>query len=315
MLTSLQYHYKFGVYERFIYVYSKYIDPFFSVLKIKDINAYNLRLYTLIINNHINLKKSYKRKILSCTKTYLLALFENQKNIPPIELLKPYKGEVIEYKNTGVYTLEQFSLFIANCKDKQIKLLFMMLFYLGLRISEAKALKLKDLDLVSKRIHITKQTYTRSKRGFKIESCKTQNSFRALPLPDVIVNQVNSIKYKSQESFLFPNRDKSRNPVISDNNITSYNTKLSKLAELPRIPIHAFRHSCANLLIRNGMTLEVISAYLGHSDPRVTLEIYIDSLPNETDKVRNMINCINYERKNKKILIPKRSEFIKNIGD
>ena len=43
---------------------------------------------------------------------------------------------------------------------------------------------------------------------------------------------------------------------------------------MPQIRFHDLRHSCASLLISKGFTLKDIQEWLGHSDIKVTANIY-----------------------------------------
>ena len=43
-------------------------------------------------------------------------------------------------------------------------------------------------------------------------------------------------------------------------------------ADLPQVTFHALRHSCATLLLVQGVSPRVVMDLLGHSDIRLTLE-------------------------------------------
>ena len=45
-------------------------------------------------------------------------------------------------------------------------------------------------------------------------------------------------------------------------------------AKLPRIRFHDLRHSCASILLAQGVQLAEISLLLGHSDIRITGSLY-----------------------------------------
>ena len=43
---------------------------------------------------------------------------------------------------------------------------------------------------------------------------------------------------------------------------------------LPHIRFHELRHSCASLLLSQGMTLKDVQEWLGHSDIKMTANVY-----------------------------------------
>jgi integrase len=45
-------------------------------------------------------------------------------------------------------------------------------------------------------------------------------------------------------------------------------------AGLPKVSQHSLRHSAASLLLKEGVPLPTISAILGHSTIRITMDLY-----------------------------------------
>lgn len=52
-----------------------------------------------------------------------------------------------------------------------------------------------------------------------------------------------------------------------------------KAAGLPRITFHDLRHSCASLMLANGVSPRVVMEQLGHSDIRLTMNTYTHVIP------------------------------------
>lgn len=52
------------------------------------------------------------------------------------------------------------------------------------------------------------------------------------------------------------------------------NKRYAEQAEVKRINLHVFRHSCASVLIHGRTPITVVSKYLGHADSTETLETY-----------------------------------------
>ena len=56
--------------------------------------------------------------------------------------------------------------------------------------------------------------------------------------------------------------------------ITDKFSTLLRKHDLPHIRFHELRHSCASLLLNNGFGLKDVQEWLGHSDIKMTANIY-----------------------------------------
>ena len=71
--------------------------------------------------------------------------------------------------------------------------------------------------------------------------------------------------------------DLSADLVLSDVLLQGHIVKASALLKkhgLPHIRFHELRHSCASLLLNNGFGLKDVQEWLGHSDIKMTANIY-----------------------------------------
>lgn len=59
-------------------------------------------------------------------------------------------------------------------------------------------------------------------------------------------------------------------------------------ANLRKIRIHDFRHSCDSLLINQGSSITLVSKYLGHSNIDTTLNIYTQMYKNELENITKL---------------------------
>ena len=64
-------------------------------------------------------------------------------------------------------------------------------------------------------------------------------------------------------------------------------------AGLHRLTMHGLRHSCASLLVSEGVSIAAVSAYLGHENVEETLNTYSHLMPNDTDRMRRLLSGIN----------------------
>ncbi len=55
--------------------------------------------------------------------------------------------------------------------------------------------------------------------------------------------------------------------------------RLLELAGLPRIRFHDLRHTCATLALLGNVQVKVVMEMLGHSNSRITIDLYSHVLP------------------------------------
>ena len=61
--------------------------------------------------------------------------------------------------------------------------------------------------------------------------------------------------------------------VLCDDSLARVEPLLKRLG-IGRARLHAFRHTCASLLVEQGISMRIAQQQLGHSDPRITPAIY-----------------------------------------
>ncbi|WP_202803277.1 tyrosine-type recombinase/integrase [Paenibacillus sp. OSY-SE] len=111
---------------------------------------------------------------------------------------------------------------------------------------------------------------------WKKDRAKNKSSYRTLPLVPVFLDlllrlmeeqQTNQALYKDSYSnqyqdYIYVNKLGER---IKPRYITQHFPLILKKHNLRRIRFHDLRHSCASLLLANGISLKEIQEWLGHS--------------------------------------------------
>jgi site-specific recombinase XerD len=108
------------------------------------------------------------------------------------------------------------------------------------------------------------------------------------------------LENKNPADFVFPilkSTDKPAQFIDIENERRNYNKMLVKLAQKAKIPeshltSYVARHTWANAAKQAGVSVELISQGLGHSDVKTT-EIYLDSFPNEVmDRTSDLVAAL-----------------------
>ena len=165
---------------------------------------------------------------------------------------------------------------------------FLGAFY-GLRRSEVLGLKWSAIDFQNNTITIKHTVTSCNLDGKHIQvaqdTTKTKSSLRILPLVPAFREKLLEVRDHQKECKRLCGKcynkqyqeyicvDEMGN-LISPHYLTSAFPKLLEKNGLRRIRFHDLRHSCASLLLANGVPMKQIQEWLGHSDFSTTANVY-----------------------------------------
>ena len=172
-----------------------------------------------------------------------------------------------------IFTQNQIKELYKNCENEQEKMILNIAYGCGLRVGEMLKLNKKDIDLQENRLIV--------------ENGKN-NKRRIVPITNQIVIELK--EYLESSESLPPLEGRKGGPIflnIENRRMQSgsFNLILKKLidktnfgqrfkqAQLNKIGMHTLRHSIATHLLENGMKLEQVQTFLGHSNLETT-EVY-----------------------------------------
>jgi integrase len=166
--------------------------------------------------------------------------------------------------------------------------IFLGAFY-GLRRSEAIGLKWDAIDFQNDTITIRHTVTSCYLDGKKVQAgtdtTKTKSSMRTLPLVPVFKERLlRQREYQKNCRRLCGkcyNREYSDyicvdelGNLIKPDYLTQVFPRILESHGLRRIRFHDLRHSCASLLLANGVSMKQIQEWLGHSDFATTANVY-----------------------------------------
>jgi len=170
-----------------------------------------------------------------------------------------------------------------------------VLMYTGLRIGELLALTWNDIDFENRTINVDKNSvvskvYSNGESHYRIinqESTKTKSGRRIIPMSEIACNSLNEIyKINGDKKYVMSS---STGKQVSPRNINRMfhsiltQTGIAKTAD-ELCGVHTLRHTFASMLFMNGCDVKVVSELLGHSDTKITENIYIHLLQQQKVK-------------------------------
>lgn len=265
----------------------KRISPYFRKLEVTLSNltsldiegfygyCYNtLRLKgTTIQHYHANMHKALK-----------YAVRHNLIQANPMEQVDRPKAQ----KFVGAfYSVAELEELFEVAKGDPLEFPILMAAFYGLRRSEIVGLKWQAVDLESDTItvsHVVIQTQSEGK--FKMigkDRAKNQSSCRSLPLVPQYRDLM--IRMKEQQAYnkkLCGNCYTDSDYIYVDplghlykpNYVSAHFKLLLEKHGLRHIRFHDLRHTCASLLLKNGVSMREIQEWLGHSNYATTAGTY-----------------------------------------
>ncbi len=177
--------------------------------------------------------------------------------------------------------------FLDAARDDRLRALFTVGVALGLRQGELLGLRWEDIDFATGTLTVRKQLQRIDGKP-QLVDLKTERSRRTLPLPAVTASALRAHRARQvQDRLLAGSRWQDWGLVFASTigtpldprNLTDRYKALLAQAGLPNIRFHDMRHSCASLLIAQGVPLEIVSRILGHSQISLTMNTYVHLLP------------------------------------
>lgn len=164
----------------------------------------------------------------------------------------------------------------------RFRTLVLVLGYTGLRIGEAAALQVGDVDLAARRIRVKRSVTHVTGQGLVVGPTKN-HSARSVPLPKFLVPLLTTeIAKKGAGELVFPGR---RGGWLTVGELRWVFDKATEAVGVEGLTPHELRHTCASLAITAGANVKVLQLLLGHKTATLTLDRYGHLFPDDLDRI------------------------------
>jgi integrase len=152
--------------------------------------------------------------------------------------------------------------------------------YGGMRYGELAALRVRDVNLQRRRLHVARSVTAVAKQG-QVETGTKTHQERMTPIPKFLADMLNEhVNGRGAGERLFPHHD--GGPIPLD----WFAWRFQKACEaigLEGVTPKTLRHTAGSLALEAGASLATTSQLLGHKTPYITASVYSHSLPDGLD--------------------------------
>ena len=265
----------------------KIVAPYFreKEVTLKNLTAKDIQEFYLselervspssVIHYHANIHKALKYAV----KIDLIDVN------PADKVERPKKDRYVG----SFYDADEVNALFEAAKGSKLELPILFGAFYGLRRSEAIGLKWDAIDFEQNTITIRHTVTSCDLDGKRVlvasDTTKTKSSMRTLPLVPFMRERLLALKEEQKENRRLCGRSYIKDyleyicvneigDLIKPHYVTTAFPDLLKANGMRHIRYHDLRHSCASLLLANGVPMKQIQEWLGHSDFSTTANIY-----------------------------------------
>lgn len=195
-------------------------------------------------------------------------------------------------KQRRYLTHEEVVRFASATTSHTHETLVLLLAYTGLRWGEAIGLRVRDLNMMRRRIQVN-QSAVEVDGEIKVGPPKNWER-RSVPFPSFLTLSLARLcEGKDQDDLVFVDDAASgymRRPKTSAGT-SSWFLRALQQAEINRLTPHDLRHTAASLAISSGAHVKAVQRMLGHKSAAMTLDTYADLFDDDLDAVADRLDA------------------------
>ena len=256
-----------------------HILPAIGTVRIADLSTANVKAFYEGLTATVS--GSMSAQIHATLRTLLN--YAREERVIESSPLDSMKKAAPRYKRPRVESLtqKQANHVLEAVKSTRLEALFVLAITTGMRQGELFALRWSDIDDDFRFLSVVRSAQEIAGELTMVEP-KTDRSRRRITLSQAAVRALKrrrklAAKERHESPLVFPSVRGT--PLRKSNFLRREWDPVRRAAGVPGARFHSLRHSCASLLLSEGVNPKIVSEMLGHSDIRLTLETYSHVLP------------------------------------
>lgn len=226
---------------------------------------------------------TYINKIRACMRSALTQAKKNPRNNLVTNVAADSDPRAVQRKEKAHLTAEQVKCILESSKHDRLHCYWSIGILLGTRPSESFGLTWSSVDLDAGTVDITRQVVREKGKGWTLDELKTEASVRSLDLPAQLVGKLRKHKARQAAERLAAGEKWQDHDLVfttligtplHHQDINREWHKLRRECSIPTMPPYRLRHSAGDLLLAQGVPMDEVAAFLGHSSTYTTRRYY-----------------------------------------
>jgi integrase len=189
-----------------------------------------------------------------------------------------------EHPDRGYLTHAQVAALAGAVKRHREVVRFLA--YTGLRWGEMAALRVQDIDMLRRRVNVSRSVTEASRLVWRVPKSGER---RSVPFPAALADELAALMVgKGRDDLVFTNTrgDVLRGNHYRDDVFARAVAACQKADEsFPTITPNDLRHTAASLAVSAGANVKAVQRMLGHAKASMTLDVYADLFDEDLDGV------------------------------
>ncbi len=206
----------------------------------------------------------------------------------------------VQHHEIQPFTPDEAREFLTGIQGDRLEALFSVALALGMRQGEALGLMWKDVDLEAGTIFV-RHALQRVKGALCVIETKTRRSRRQINLPQMLVSALYAHRERQileremagsrwvESAFVFTS---TVGTPLDTCNVSHRFHRILLALGMRRIRFHDLRHTCASLLLAQGVHPRLVMETLGHSQISLTMDTYSHVFPELKREVANQMEAM-----------------------
>ena len=275
-------------YERYESIVRVHLAPALGRVKLKALTPAHVRgLYREKLDSGLS-----PRSVLHIHRTLSKALKQaTDDGLIPRNVAAPVKPPRPRREEIRLLNHQQVQALFETAREDRLEALYVVAVTAGLRRGELQGLKWEDLNLEAGTLQV-RRTLSEPKGGYIFEAPKSGKG-RNIRLTQRATLALRDHRKRQLEErmrlgtlwqdhdLVFPSG--AGTPVSGGNLNRAFKAHLERAELASTTRLHDLRHTCATLLLRQGVNPKFVQELLGHGDVSLTLNVYSHILPDMGD--------------------------------